>query len=128
VLLKEKLRGSSLGMSRPQSGQAIEEEYSWSGTRSAPPFAPPLVTEADEHQAVGHLQRLGDRGFEALLDSRLEYDAIDDRFDRVVLALVELDAVREVAQFAVDAGAEALLVELVEQVFELALAAAHDGA
>ena len=33
----------------------------------------------------------------------------------------------EVANFAVDAGAEALLVELVEQVFEFAFAAAHDG-
>jgi hypothetical protein len=33
----------------------------------------------------------------------------------------------EVAHFAVDAGAEALLVELIEQVFELAFAAADDG-
>jgi hypothetical protein len=33
----------------------------------------------------------------------------------------------EVVDFAIDAGAEALLVELVEEIFELALAAAHDG-
>ena len=45
----------------------------------------------------------------------------------MVLAAVEGQRLGEVAQFAVDAGAEALLVELVEQVFELALAAANDG-
>ncbi len=57
----------------------------------------------------------------------LEQDAIDDRFDGVVLAPVEQQRLGEVAHLAVDAGAKALLVKLVEQVLELALAAAHDG-
>ena len=66
-------------------------------------------------------------GLAELFDAGLEHDAIDDGFDGVVLALLELDGIGEVADLAVDAGAEALLVELVEQVFEFALAAAHDG-
>ena len=57
----------------------------------------------------------------------LEQDAVDDGFDGVILAAVEQQRLGEVAHFAVDAGAEALLVELVEQVFEFAFAAAHDG-
>ena len=56
-----------------------------------------------------------------------EEDAVDDGFDGVVLALVEVEGLGEVAHLAVDAGAEALLVELVEQIFELAFAAADDG-
>ena len=112
--LKEKLRGSSLGTSRPQSGQAMEEENSCSSAfgRAA----------GDQHQAVGQLQGFGDGRFEALFDgwfavgsvrgptlvaesrqgwgtrcgwhrsgacrpdSRLEQDAVDDGFDGVVLA------------------------------------------
>ena len=57
----------------------------------------------------------------------LEQDAIDDRFDGVVLALVERERLGQVAQFAVDARAKTLLVKLIEQILELALAAAHDG-
>ena len=57
----------------------------------------------------------------------LEHDAVDDGFDGVVLALLERDGLGEVAHLAVDAGAEALLVEGFEQFLELALAAADDG-
>ncbi len=57
----------------------------------------------------------------------LEQDAVDDGFDGVVLAPVERGRLGEIAHFAVDAGAEALLIELIEQIFELAFAAADDG-
>ena len=104
-----KLRGSSLGTSRPQSGQAMEEEKSCSSASAA--------GEDDQHEAVGHLEGLGDSGFEALFDGGLagdcrgqlrslpgslsardrgtrcrrglEEDAVDDGFDGVVLAAVE---------------------------------------
>ena len=56
-----------------------------------------------------------------------EQDAVDDGFDGVVLAFVERERLGEVAHFAVDAGAKALLVKLIEQIFELTLAAANDG-
>ena len=45
----------------------------------------------------------------------------------MVLAPVEDDRFRKVTQLAVDAGTKALLVQLVKQIFEFALAAAHDG-
>jgi hypothetical protein len=45
----------------------------------------------------------------------------------VVFAAIEQERLREIAKFSVDAGAEALLVKLVEEVFELAFAAADDG-
>ena len=58
----------------------------------------------------------------------LEDDAVDDGLDGVVPLLVEAHALGELDDFAVDAGAEALLVEGVELLAELALAAADDGA
>ncbi len=45
----------------------------------------------------------------------------------MVFAAIEQERLREIAKFSVDAGAEALLVKLVEEVFELAFAAADDG-
>ncbi len=100
--------------------------------------------ERDQHQAVGHLQRFGDGSFETLFDGGfaagaagrgpaasarrgLEQNAVDDGLDGVVLAPVEQHGLGEVAQFAIDAGAKPLLIELIEQVLEFALAAAHDG-
>ncbi len=56
-----------------------------------------------------------------------EEDAVDDGFDGVVFAAIEGWRLREVVDFAIDAGAEALLIELVEEIFELAFAAADDG-
>ena len=57
----------------------------------------------------------------------LEEDAVDDGFDGVVLAAVEQERLGEVAHFAIDAGAKALLVKLIEQIFKLALAASNNG-
>ncbi len=57
----------------------------------------------------------------------LQQDAVDDGFDGVVLALVESGRLGEVHDLAVDARAKALLIKLVEQVLELALAASDDG-
>ena len=56
-----------------------------------------------------------------------EEDAVDDGFDGVVLAAIEGGRFGEIVDFAIDAGAEALLVELVEEIFEFTLAAADDG-
>jgi hypothetical protein len=94
----------------------------------------------DQHEAIGQLQRLGDGGLEALLHGGLaggqrrrvgqrllEQDAVNDRFDGVVLAAVQRNRLGEVHQFAIDAGAKALPVKLVEQFLELALAPADDG-
>ena len=59
-------------------------------------------------------------------DGVFEQDAVDHRFDGVVLAPVEQNRLGEVPHLAVDAGAEALLVKLVEQILEFALAPAND--
>ena len=57
----------------------------------------------------------------------LEDDAVDYGFDGVVLALFEAHALGDLGHLAVDAGAEALLVEGFELFAELAFAAADDG-
>ena len=58
---------------------------------------------------------------------RFEDDAVDYGFDCVVFALFEAHALGELGHFAVDTGAEALLVEGLEFFAELALASADDG-
>ena len=101
------------------------------------------AVDADEDEAVGHLQGFGDGGFETagvvfggyvgetwvgvIGWDGLEDDAIDDGFDGVVFALFETHAFGELGHLAVDAGAEALLVEGFELFAELAFAAADDG-
>jgi hypothetical protein len=92
---------------------------------------------ADENQATGHLQGFEDGGFKAarielraairrrLAWDRFEDDAVDDGFDRMVLALVEAHALGQLGHLAVDARAEALLVEDLQLLAELALAPAH---
>ena len=101
-----------------------------------------LAWMADENEAVGQLQgferrrlrgggcRIWARRCErvgVVGRQRLEDDAVDDGFDGVVLALFEAHALGELDHLAVDAGAEALLVERFELFAELALAAADDG-
>src|SRR5258705_8254362 len=61
------------------------------------------------------------------LGERFEDDAVYYGFDGVVLALFEAHSFGELDHLAVDAGAEALLVEGLELFAELALAAADDG-
>ncbi len=56
-----------------------------------------------------------------------EDDAVDDGLDRVVLSLLEAHVLGDLGDFAVDAGAEALLVEGFEFFAELAFAATDDG-
>ena len=77
-------------------------------------------------QAVRHLQRFGNGRFQSFFYTRFQHDAVDDGFNRVLLVPFELNGVGEVTHFAVDAGAKALLVQVVQQVFELAFAAAND--
>ncbi len=101
------------------------------------------AVDGDEDEAVGHLEGFEDGGFEAagvvlgrgisqgrvgvVGGQRFEDDAVDDGFDGVVLALFEAHAFGEFDHLAVDAGAEALLVEGFELFAELAFAAADDG-
>ena len=102
------------------------------------------ILQANEDEAVGHLEGLEHGGFEAagvvfgllvigcwvlvgVWWNRLEDDAVDYGFDGVVFALFEAHALGELGHFAVDTGAEALLVEGLEFFTELAFAAADDG-
>ena len=90
------------------------------------------AVDGDEDEAVGHLQGFEDAGFEAAgvwfaVRAGFEDDAVDYGFDGVVLALFEAHALGEFDHLAVDAGAEALLVEGFELFAELAFAAADDG-
>ena len=63
-----------------------------------------------------------------MLDAGLDQQAVNHDFDGVVLALVEIDFVFQIDQFAVDAGAgKTVLNKLFHLLLELALAAANDG-
>ena len=129
--LKLKLRGSSLGTSRPQSGQAIDDENNCSSppvtATSTSPLAScrALVTAASSRFSAEGLPLARSRR-DASARRVLQQNAVDHRFDGVVLAPVQVYRLRQVHQLAVHAGAEALPVELVEQLLELALASAHD--
>ncbi len=63
-----------------------------------------------------------------MLDPRLHQQAVDNHFDGVILALVEIEVVLEIDQFAIDAGAGVAMLEQSLHLFlEFALAAADDG-
>src|SRR5207245_3466701 len=72
------------------------------------------------------------RGWDGLLEpcggTRFDEQAIDNNFDGVVLALVELRRIIELDEFAIDAGAdEAVLRQLLQFVAVGAIASADDG-
>ena len=85
------------------------------------------VDEVEDHQPAGQAERGLDRVGEPALGRRLDREPVDDDLDGVLELLVELRRVVERVGLAVDAGpAEALLLELAEQLDVLALAAADD--
>ena len=86
------------------------------------------VDHDDQNQTVRQLGGRFDGGLEALLDSRLDQQAVDDHFDGVILPPVDGDLLVERSKDAVDAGAhEALACQFLEIFLEFAFAAAHDG-
>src|ERR1700679_827078 len=79
-----------------------------------------------KNKAIGQLQSFGDGGFQALFNAGFQDDAIDDGFNGVFLVTFETYGVGKIAHLTIDASTKALLIQFVEQVFELAFAAAHD--
>ena len=86
------------------------------------------VHEVDEHAAVGELERGFDGVGQALVNTVLNDDTVDDHLDGVLVLLGELGRVGELHGFAVHAGARVALGEQVlEEVHKLALTCADDG-
>ena len=86
------------------------------------------VHEVDEHAAVGELERGFDGVGQALVNTVLNDDAVDDHLDGVLVLLGELGRVGELHGFAVHAGTRVALGEqILEEVYELALTCADDG-
>src|SRR2546423_7610258 len=89
-----------------------------------------LLTSYDSHgyQPAGQFERGGDGLLEARGDARLDEQAVDDHFDRVVLAFVDDREIVEREQLTVDAHADvAVLCEFFEFLAKSALTAADDG-
>src|ERR1700722_12749030 len=61
-----------------------------------------LACNCGKNQPVGHLQRFGYRGFEALLNPGFENDAIDDGFDGVFLVAFWGNGVGEMGDITVN--------------------------
>ncbi len=62
-----------------------------------------------------------------MLNARLHQQAVDHDLNRVVLALVQIEVVIQVYQFAINAGSGvAVLEQRLHLFFELALAPAHN--
>ena len=81
----------------------------------------------DLHQAARQLHRQADRHFQAMLNARLHQQTVDHDFDGVILALVEIEVVIQVDEFAIDTGAGvAVLEQRLHFFLELALATADD--
>ena len=86
------------------------------------------VHEVDEYAAVGEFERGFDGIGQALVNTVLNDDAVDDHLDGVLVLLGELGRVGELHGFAVHAGARvALGQQVLEEVHELALTCADDG-
>ena len=86
------------------------------------------VHEIDEHAAVGELERGFDGVGQALVNTVLNDDTVDDHINGVLVLLGELGRVGELHGFAVHAGARiALGQQVLEEVNELALACTDDG-
>jgi hypothetical protein len=86
------------------------------------------VDEVERDQAAGELERGLDRVGEPALGVGLHGQAVDDHLDRVLLLLLERRRLGDRVHHPVDPGAaEALRLELAEQVGVLPLALAHDG-
>ena len=86
------------------------------------------VHEVDEYAAVGKLERGFDGVGQALVNTVLNDDAVDDHLNGVLVLLGELGRIGELHGFAVHTGARVALGEQVlEEVHELALACADDG-
>ena len=83
---------------------------------------------ADQHRPFAVRERQPRRLGQPRLDPLADHDAIDDRFDRVILARRQLADLVDVEHFAVDAHAhEARLAHRGQHVLVLPLAAAHQG-
>ena len=86
------------------------------------------VHEVDEHAAVGEFERGFDGVGEALVNTVLNDDTVDDHLDGVLVLLGELGRVGELHGFAVHAGTRvALGQQVLEEVHKLALTCADDG-
>ena len=86
------------------------------------------VHEVDEYAAVGQLERGFDGVGQALVNTVLNDDAVDDHLDGVLVLLGELGRVGELHGFAVHTGTRiALGQQVLEEVYELALTCTDDG-
>ena len=100
------------------------------------------VIEGDEDQAIGQLQGFAHglcqtRLHGALFGGRLTGDdrvgrgfqqhTINDGFNVVVLAAVQSKGLRKIANLTVHAGTKPLLINLIQKILKLALAAPHNG-
>ena len=91
------------------------------------------INHRENYQPVGQLHRRCHRILQTLFDPRLDQQTVNHHLYRVVLAFIELDLIKsivaaiETAQLSVDTCAcVALLRELFQFLFELALTPAHD--
>ena len=86
------------------------------------------VHEVDEYAAVSQLERGFDGVGQALVNTVLNDDAVDDHLDGVLVLLGELGRVGELHGFAVHTGTRiALGQQVLEEVYELALTCTDDG-
>src|SRR5215467_4338858 len=62
------------------------------------------IDDRDKHQAGGQFRGRGDRVFQSILYPRLYQQAVDDDFDGVIAAFVQLDVFVQLPDLAVDPG------------------------
>ena len=94
-----------------------------------PPREQPIaaLVRVDDDDVLGQVQGDVDRFGQPALDAAADDQAIDDDFDRVIAAAIQLDVLFERAELTVDARFHVAPRALRRQLFlELALASAHD--
>lgn len=92
---------------------------------------PPLAAtgqQVEAHATAGELRRLLHGLGYAAERVLADHDAVDDNLDGVLVLLIELDLTLELADLPIHThAAEALLLEVLEELGVLALATEHDG-
>jgi hypothetical protein len=127
--LKENWRGSSSGNESPHTGQAKRSEKTTerrNGGRFSSRHFRRLVVSHDLHNSIGRLQRRLDRVVETAPIGRADHEPVHHDRDVVVLPAIERRDLAQVVGLAVHPHPhEATLADVLEQLAEFALAAAH---
>src|SRR5580700_6858853 len=86
------------------------------------------IHDGDDDETIAQFEGRGDGAFEAMFDTGLDQEAVDNQLDAVILTLVESDGLVQAHDLAVNPSFdEALAEDFLELLAEFPFAPAHHG-